>query len=52
MKKTLGLLIVLGLAATPALAQKVNIDYAHDFDFTAVETFQYVEPRNLTLPTP
>jgi hypothetical protein len=42
-KKTLGLLIVLGLAATPALAQKVNIDYAHDFDFKAIKTFHYVD---------
>ena len=42
MKKTLGLLIILGLAASPAVAQKVNIDYAHDFDFNAVKTFQYV----------
>jgi hypothetical protein len=30
------------LAATPALAQKVAIDYAHDFDFKAVKTYQYV----------
>ena len=42
MKKTLGLLIILGLAATPALAQKVNIDYAHDYDFSGAETYQYV----------
>ena len=45
MKKTLGLVIILGLAATPALAQKVNIDYAHEFDFSAVKTFQYVETK-------
>jgi hypothetical protein len=52
MKKTLGLLIVLGLAASPALAQKVTIDYAHDFDFDSVETFQYVdtEESNATNP--
>lgn len=43
MKKTLGLLIVLGLAALPAAAQKVTIDYAHDYDFKSVKTFQYVE---------
>jgi hypothetical protein len=52
MKKTLGLIIVLGMAATPALAQKVNIDYAHDFDFESVKTFQYVntEESNSTNP--
>jgi len=46
MKKTLGLLIVLGLAATPALAQKVTIDYAHDFDFSKAKTFHYVETKD------
>jgi hypothetical protein len=46
MKKTLGLLIVLGLASTPALAQKITIDYAHDFDFSTVRTFQYVETKD------
>jgi hypothetical protein len=43
MKKTIGLLIVLGLVALPAAAQKVTIDYAHDYDFKSVKTFQYVE---------
>jgi hypothetical protein len=43
MKKALGLVFVLALAATPAMAQKVNIDYAHDFDFSGVNTFQYVD---------
>jgi len=43
MKKVLGLVIVLGLAATPAIAQKVTIDYAHDFDFESAKTFQYVD---------
>jgi len=42
MRKALGLVFVLALAATPALAQKVTIDYAHDFDFTKIKTFQYV----------
>ncbi len=42
MKKALGLVFVLALAATPAMAQKVTIDYAHDFDFEAIKTFQYV----------
>lgn len=43
MKKTLGLMIVLGLAAVPAMAQKITIDYAHDFDFSQIKTFQYVD---------
>ena len=43
MKKALGLVIILGLAAVPAFAQKVNIDYAHDFDITSVKTFQYMD---------
>ena len=46
MKKVLGLVIVLGLAATPAMAQKVTIDYAHDFDFKAVKTFQYIDTKD------
>ncbi len=45
MKKALGLVFVLALVATPALAQKVNVDYAHDFDFSGVKTFQYVDTR-------
>ena len=43
MKKTLGMLIVLALAALPAAAQTVTIDYAHDYDFKSVKTFQFVE---------
>jgi hypothetical protein len=52
MKKTLGLLIILGLAATPALAQKVNIDYAHDYDFSGPETFQYVNTEESNADNP
>lgn len=37
------LLAIVTLAATPALAQKVSIDYAHDFDFKAVKTFTFVD---------
>jgi hypothetical protein len=43
MRKALGLIFVLALVATPAMAQKVTIDYAHDFDFNKVKTFQYVD---------
>ena len=43
MKKTLGLLVFLALVATPAVAQKITIDYAHDFDFETIKTFQFIE---------
>ena len=43
MKKAIGLLVILGLAATPVLAQKINIDFAHHYNFKTIETFQYVE---------
>ena len=46
MKKALGLVFVLALAATPAMAQKVNIDYAHEFDFDSIKTFQYVDTED------
>ena len=42
MKKTLGLVFVVALVATPAMAQKVTIDYAHDYDIDSVKTYQYV----------
>jgi hypothetical protein len=45
MKKALGLVFVLALVATPAFAQKVTVDYAHDFDFSGVKTFQYVDTK-------
>lgn len=43
MKRVLGLAFTLALMATPAMAQKVTIDYSHEFDFASVETFQYVQ---------
>lgn len=43
MKKNLGLFFMVALMATPAMAQKVTIDYAHDFDFDSVKTFQFVD---------
>ena len=46
MKKVLGLVFVLALAATPAMAQKVTVDYAHDFDFSSIKTFQYVDTKD------
>ena len=50
MKKALGIVFVLALVATPAVAQKVTIDYAHDFDFAAAKTFQYVETKDSNAP--
>ena len=49
MKKTLFLLAVLALVTMPAMAQKITIDYAHDFDFGAVKTFTYVETQDTDL---
>jgi hypothetical protein len=43
MRKMLWLLIALVVVATPSMAQKITIDYAHDFDFSKVKTFTYVE---------
>jgi hypothetical protein len=52
MKRALGTMIVLGLAATPALAQKVTIDYAHEYDFSSVKTYQYVETEESNAANP
>ena len=45
MKKALGIIFVMALVATPAMAQKVTIDYAHDFDFGGIKTFQYADTK-------
>jgi hypothetical protein len=45
MKKVFGLIFVVALIATPAMAQKVTIDYAHDYDFDSIKTFQYVDTQ-------
>jgi hypothetical protein len=37
------LLIALAVVAAPSIAQKITIDYAHDFDFEQVKTFTYVD---------
>lgn len=41
--KILAIAVAGVFVALPGFAQKVTIDYAHDFDFGAVETFQYVD---------
>ena len=42
----LGSMIALMLFAAPAFAQKIAIDYAHDYDFDKVKTFAYVETKD------
>jgi len=51
MKRTHAFILVLALvlAAVPAMAQKVNVDYAHDFDFDSIKTFQYVDTADSNL---
>ena len=45
MKQAFGLAVVLACLATPALAQRVDIDYASEFDFKSVKSFQFVTPE-------
>lgn len=45
MKKIFGLLIVCSIIVAPSFAQSVTIDYAHDFDFSTVKTFAYVDSK-------
>lgn len=50
MRKLFTLLCFLAVASTPALAQKITIDYAHEFDFSLVETFEYVRTAESNAP--
>jgi len=43
MKRMFVLAAALAVVATPSIAQKITIDYAHDFDFSGVKTFTYVD---------
>ena len=43
MKKTLGLVVAFALVAGYALAADTSIDYAHEFDFEGVKTFEYMQ---------
>ena len=52
MKKFLGICLVLAFAMVPAYAQKITIDYAHDFDFSKVKTFKYVETKDTNAQDP
>ena len=49
MKRMLLLALALAIVAAPSVAQKITIDYAHDFDFDAVKTFTYVETQDTDL---
>ena len=46
MKRLPALFLVLAMVAVPSIAQKVTIDYAHDFDFDPVKTFAYIAPTD------
>jgi len=50
MKRALGIAMVALALALPAAAQDVNIDYAHDYDFSKVKTFQYVDAESGIAP--
>jgi len=52
MRAKFALMIGLLLLAAPAFAQKITIDYAHDFDFEKIKTFQYVQSKDGTSKDP
>ena len=52
MRNALGIALVALLVAVPAAAQKVSIDFAHDYDFGGIKTFEYVESDDATSPDP
>ena len=52
MRRALGLAAVALLVAAPSFAQKVTIDYARDFDFEAVKTFEYVDSEQSNAANP
>lgn len=43
MRKIFALAVTAAMVAVPSFAAKVTIDYAADFDFSAVKTFTYVD---------
>jgi hypothetical protein len=47
--RLIGVVVVLGMAASPAFAQKVVLDYAHDFDFKSATTFSYVDTKDTNI---
>ena len=49
MRRVHFLIVILAVVATPTIAQKITIDYAHDFDFSQVKSFSYVETQDTDL---
>ena len=43
MKQMIGFALLGLLAVSPVMAQSITIDYAHDYDFDTIKTFQYVD---------
>lgn len=50
MKKLIGLALL--MIAGPVAAQKVTIDYAKDFDFSKVKTYEYVQTKETDAADP
>ncbi|MGD8376873.1 MAG: DUF4136 domain-containing protein [Acidobacteriota bacterium] len=50
MRRVLALAVL--LVATPAAAQKITIDYAHEVDFSKFKTFQYTETEKTKAEDP
>jgi hypothetical protein len=48
MTRAIGFAVAALLFAAPGFAQKISIDYASEFDFDAVATFQYVDSPEST----
>jgi hypothetical protein len=46
------MMMVVTLMAAPAMAQKITIDYAHDFDFPSVTTYTYVDTAESNAKNP
>lgn len=46
MKRLFLSMLALAVVTSPAVAQKITIDYAHDFDFGAVKKFTYVSTED------
>lgn len=49
-RKIVPLLVIMIVVSIPTLAQKITIDYAHEFDFSVVKTFEYVRTPETNAP--
>jgi hypothetical protein len=52
MKKIFGLIFVAALITSCSSVKNAAVDYAHDFDFTSVKTFQYWETEESNIKNP